>query len=137
MIRIGRTCISSTTIVMIVLGLISSTVLIASIMNSGIKEGPYPLNELKEVKDTTQWIPTQEDLAYQDSMFHIVDQTSRDLDTIKADIDRILYKLERLEYSDGSSDSIRYEEGSAMDIKRNYPDEERMWISGAGDTIWE
>ena len=136
MIKIGRTCISSTTIVMIVLGLISSTVLIASILNSGIKEGPYGIIDIEE-KDTTQWIPTIEDLAYQDSMFHIVDQTSRDLDTIKADIDRILYKLERLEYSDGSSDSIRYEEGSAMDIKRNYPDEERMWISGAGDTIWE
>jgi len=136
MIRIGRTCISSTTIVMIVLGLISSTVLIASILNSGIQEGPYGIIDIEE-KDTTQWIPTKEDLAYQDSMFHIVDQTSRDLDTIKADIDRILYKLERLEYSDGSSDSIRYEEGSAMDIKRNYPDEERMWISGAGDTIWE
>jgi len=136
MIRIGRTCISSTTIVMIVLGLISSTVLIASILNSGIQEGPYGIIDIEE-KDTTQWIPTKDDLAYQDSMFHIVDQTSRDLDTIKADIDRILYKLERLEYSDGSSDSIRYEEGSAMDIKRNYPDEERMWISGAGDTIWE
>lgn len=136
MIRIGRTCISSTTIVMIVLGLISSTVLIASILNSGIQEGPYGIIDIEE-KDTTQWIPTIEDLAYQDSMFHIVDQTSRDLDTIKADIDRILFKLERLEYSDGSSDSIRYEEGSAMDIKRNYPDEERMWISGAGDTIWE
>jgi len=136
MIKIGRTCISSTTIVMIVLGLISSTVLIASILNSGIQEGPYGIIDIEE-KDTTQWIPTKEDLAYQDSMFHIVDQTSRDLDTIKADIDRILYKLERLEYSDGSSDSIRYEEGSAMDIKRNYPDEERMWISGAGDTIWE
>ena len=136
MIKIGRTCISSTTIVMIVLGLISSTVLIASILNSGIQEGPYGIIDMEE-KDTTQWIPTKDDLAYQDSMFHIVDQTSRDLDTIKADIDRILYKLERLEYSDGSSDSIRYEEGSAMDIKRNYPDEERMWISGAGDTIWE
>ena len=136
MIKIGRTCISSTTIVMIVLGLISSTVLIASILNSGIQEGPYGIIDIEE-KDTTQWIPTKEDLAYQDSMFHIVDQTSRDLDTIKADIDRILFKLERLEYSDGSSDSIRYEEGSAMDIKRNYPDEERMWISGAGDTIWE
>ena len=136
MIKIGRTCISSTTIVMIVLGLISSTVLIASILNSGIQEGPYGIIDIEE-KDTTQWIPTKDDLAYQDSMFHIVDQTSRDLDTIKADIDRILFKLERLEYSDGSSDSIRYEEGSAMDIKRNYPDEERMWISGAGDTIWE
>ena len=136
MIRIGRTCISSTTIVMIVLALISSTVLIASILNSGIQEGPYGIIDMEE-KDTTAWIPTKEDIAYQDSMFSIVEQTSMDVDTIKEAIDRILYKLERLEYVDGTSDSIRYEEGSAMDIKRNYPDEERMWVSGDGDTIWE
>tara|TARA_R110000851_G_scaffold26007_1_gene74225 strand:+ start:585 stop:995 length:411 start_codon:yes stop_codon:yes gene_type:complete len=136
MIRIGRTCISSTTIVMIVLALISSTVLIASILNSGIQEGPYGIIDMEE-KDTTAWIPTKEDIAYQDSMFSIVEQTSMDVDTIKEAIDRILYKLERLEYADGTSDSIRYEEGSAMDIKRNYPDEERMWVSGDGDTIWE
>ena len=70
-------------------------------------------------------------------MFYIVDQTSRDMDTIKEAIDAILFKLERLEYADGSSDSIRYEEGSAIDRRRNYPDEERMWVSGDGDTIWE
>ena len=128
-------CVSSTTIVMIVLGIISSTMLIASIMQSGVQEGAYKMQEEKD--STTQWIPTKEDIAYQDSMFYIVDQTSRDMDTIKEAIDRILFKLERLEYADGSSDSIRYEEGSAIDRRRNYPDEERMWVSGDGDTIWE
>jgi len=112
-------CISGTTITMISLAIISSTVLVASILNSGITEGPYPLEEIKESKDTTIWIPTAEDLAYQDSMFMIIDQTSRDLDTIKADIDRILFKLERIEYADGSVDSIRYEAGGAFDRKRN------------------
>ena len=127
-------CVSSTTIVMIALGIISSTMLIASIMHSGVQEGAY---KMQEEKDSTQWIPTKEDIAYQDSMFYIVDQTSRDMDTIKEAIDAILFKLERLEYADGSYDSIRYPEGSAIDRRRNYPDEERMWVSGDGDTIWE
>ena len=109
-------CVSSTTIVMIALGIISSTMLIASIMHSGVQEGAY---KMQEEKDSTQWIPTKEDIAYQDSMFYIVDQTSRDMDTIKEAIDRILYKLERIEYVDGSYDSIRYPEGSAIDQRRN------------------
>tara|TARA_R110000850_G_scaffold101401_3_gene209789 strand:+ start:1249 stop:1611 length:363 start_codon:yes stop_codon:yes gene_type:complete len=112
-------CVSSTTIVMIALGIISSTMLIASIMNSGVQEGPYGVIDMEEKDTTTQWIPTKEDIAYQDSMFYIVDQTSRDMDTIKEAIDRILYKLERIEYVDGSYDSIRYPEGSAIDQRRN------------------
>ena len=75
---------------------------------------PVPEEDQQEV-----WIPTKEDLAYQDSMFHIVDQTSRDLDTIRKDIDLIIYKLDRLEYKDGSYDSIRYVEGSKIDKKLN------------------
>ena len=60
-----------------------------------------------------------EDIAYQDSMFNIVEQTSMDMDTIKSSIDNILYKLERLEYDDGSYDIIRYVEGSQFDINRS------------------
>ena len=132
MVRIGRTCISSTQIVLIVFIVLMSITVMASIYNNGIMD-IVPLEE----EDTTSWIPTKEDIAYQDSMFYIVDQTSRDMDTIKEAIDAILFKLERLEYADGSYDSIRYPEGSAIDRRRNYPDEERMWISGDGDTIWE
>ena len=134
MVRIGRTCISSTQIVLIVFIVLMSITVMASIYNNGIMD-IVPLEE--EEDTTTQWIPTKEDIAYQDSMFYIVDQTSRDMDTIKEAIDRILFKLERLEYADGTYDSIRYPEGSAIDRRRNYPDEERMWISGDGDTIWE
>ena len=135
MIRIGNTCISSTMIVLIVALVLIGTMAIASILNT---------NELESIestmveKDTTQvWIPTKEDIAYQDSMFSIVEQTSHDVDTIKAAINDILYKLERLEYADGSSDSIRYEEGGAIDERRNGSDEEHIWIGGDGDTIWE
>ena len=65
------------------------------------------------------WKPSEDDIAYQDSMFTIVEQTSMDMDTIKAAIDNILYKLERLEYADGSYDSIRYVAGSQFDINRS------------------
>ena len=104
-------------IVLIVALVLIGTMAIASILNT---------NELESIestmveKDTTQvWIPTKEDIAYQDSMFSIVEQTSHDVDTIKAAINDILYKLERLEYGDGSWDSIRYEEGGSIDQRRN------------------
>ena len=55
-------------------------------------------------KDPQYWIPTEDDIAYQDSMWTIIDQTKREVDTIKESIDHILL---RLEYMDGTSDSIK------------------------------
>ena len=79
------------------------------------------LDPEKVIIKTTEepWKPSEADIAYQDSMFNIVEQTSMDMDTIKRSIDNILYKLERLEYEDGSYDSIRYVEGSQFDINRS------------------
>ena len=74
------------------------------------------------------WIPTKEDIEYQDSMWTIINRTQKDVDIIKEDIEDILYKLDRIEYKDGTWDSIRIPIES---------DEERMWITGEGDTIWE
>jgi len=128
-------CFTSTKVLLLMLLVISSTMLFATIYNAGAST--MDIVPPEEEKDTTAWVPTKEDIAYQDSMFAIVEQTSMDVDTIKEAIDRILYKLEQLEYADGSIDSIRYEKGGAIDRRRNYPDEERMWISGVGDTIWE
>ena len=51
---------------------------------------------------------TKEDIAYQDSMWTIINQTQLEVDTIKESIDQILYKLDRIEYEDGTYDSIRY-----------------------------
>jgi len=59
---------------------------------------PPPTNE--EV-----WIPTEEDIAYQDSMYTIIQNTQSDVDTIKEQVQHI---IERLDYKDGSYDSIRY-----------------------------
>ena len=53
------------------------------------------------------WVPTEDDIKYQDSMFQIIEQTQKEVDTIKASMEDILYKLDRLYYEDGSWDSIR------------------------------
>ncbi len=127
MIKLWKRCITSTKIVVIFALILMSSILIASVLNSNeevivsLDDNTPPVEE----KDSIVWIPTKEDIAYQDSMFAIVEQTSMDVDTIKEAIDKILYKLDRIEYEDGSYDSIRYS------------DEEVMWIGGDGDTIWE
>jgi len=117
MIKIGNTCISSTMIVLIVALVLIGTMAIASIIN--IKEPVESSIDMIPQDSVQVWIPTKEDIAYQDSMFAIVEQTSQDVDTIKEAIDHILYKLERIEHADGTIDSIRYEEGGAIDRKRN------------------
>lgn len=81
------------------------------------------------------WEPSEEDIAFQDSMYAIIERTQLDLDTIRLGIDKILYKLDKIEYSDGTYDSIRYVVGGVIDKKLN--DEHKMWIGGNGDTIWE
>jgi len=80
------------------------------------------------------WTPTIEDIAYQDSMYTIITQTQQQLDTVRDGINNILYKLERLEYSNGGWDSIRYKKGGAVDKRRN-PEEFIKLESTNGDTI--
>jgi len=68
------------------------------------------LNEPVQAEEATpkdMWIPTPDDIKYQDSMWIIINRTQDDVDTIKEAIDHILYKLDRLDYSDGTWDSIR------------------------------
>ena len=65
------------------------------------------------------WVPTQEDLDYQDSMYNIIEQTQLDIEVIKSDINGIIYKLDRLYYDDGSWDSIRYVDGGVIDNRIN------------------
>ena len=70
----------------------------------------YESENIIEIKDQPtsneeMWIPTKEDIAYQDSMYTIIQNTQSDVDTIKIQVQLI---IERLDYSDGSWDSIRY-----------------------------
>tara|TARA_R110000803_G_scaffold60710_2_gene120122 strand:+ start:647 stop:913 length:267 start_codon:yes stop_codon:yes gene_type:complete len=68
------------------------------------------------VEEIESWVPTDEDIAYQDSMYQIIKNTQNDLTDIKKDIVHI---LERLDYADGTYDSIRYVKGGKIDKRRN------------------
>ena len=93
---------------MIIISLFLSTLVIASVWPDKIV--------VVEVVEEIAWIPTAEDIAYQDSMYTIIKSTQNDLTDIKKDIVHI---LERLDYADGTWDSIRYVKGGKIDKRRN------------------
>ena len=93
---------------MIIIALLLSTLVLASV---------WPKAIIEETKcDDKMWVPTQEDILYQDSMYTIIRNTQNDVTDIKEDIVLI---LERLDYADGTFDSIRYVKGGKIDKKRN------------------
>ena len=48
------------------------------------------------------WVPTKEDIAYQDSMYTIIQNTQSDVDTIKVHIEQIIERLDDKEEADWS-----------------------------------
>ena len=105
-------CLTSPTTIMIIVALLFSTIVLANV---------WPKEEIKIVKikssdEEEMWIPTKEDIAYQDSMYQIIQSTQNDINEIKQDI---VFILERLDYEDGSWDSIRYVKGGKIDKRRN------------------
>ena len=106
-------CLTSPTTIIILFSLLLSTIVLANVWPEE-KEVKEKI-EIKEDK-TKMWIPTEEDIAYQDSMYQIIRQTQNDVTDIKKDIVHI---LERLDYADGTWDSIRYIKGGAIDKRRN------------------
>ena len=102
-------CLTSPVSVMIIVSLMFSTLVIASSVI--YKEKVVKVETVEEM-----WIPTKEDIAYQDSMYSIIQNTQNDITDIKQDI---VYILERLDYEDGTWDSIRYVKGGEIDKRRN------------------
>jgi len=102
-------CLTSRKSIMVIISLLLSTIVIASVW-------PNKIIIIEEVKEVEVWIPTAEDIAYQDSMYTIIQSTQNDITSIKNDIVHI---LERLDYADGTWDSIRYVKGGAIDKRRN------------------
>ena len=101
-------CLTSKSSILIIVSLLLSTIVIASV---------WPRNvAVIEEKQEEAWIPTAEDIADQDSMYQRIKGTQNDISDIKKDIVHI---LERLDYEDGSWDSIRYVKGGAIDKRRN------------------
>ncbi len=109
-------CLTSRKSIMIIIILLVSTLVLA-----GVLYEPEHIVEIEETppannKETEMWIPTEDDIAYQDSMFQIIQNTQDDITEIKEDI---VFILERLDYEDGTYDSIRYVKGGAIDKLRN------------------
>ena len=102
-------CLTSPISILIIVALLFSTIVLANVWTTEII-----VEETKN--DNKMWIPTKEDISYQDSMFSIIQNTQNDITDIKEDI---VYILERLDYEDGTSDSIRYEKDGAIDKHRN------------------
>ena len=102
-------CISSPVSILIIVSLLFSSLVIASgVMTKVVVE--------ESTQDEDMWIPTKEDIAYQDSMYSIIQNTQNDITDIKQDI---VFILERLDYNDGTWDSIRYVKGGKIDKHRN------------------
>ena len=106
-------CLTSRKTMMILVTLLISTLVLASVW---LREVEEIIEEGSEEETIEMWIQTEEDIAYQDSMYQIIQNTQSDIDTIK---DNIVYIIERLDHVDGTSDSIRYVEGGKIDKKRN------------------
>ena len=105
-------CLTSPTSIMIIISLFLCATVLANVWPKEVIE------VIKEVKvdEEKPWIPTKEDIAYQDSMYTIIANTQNDITDIKEDI---VYILERLDYEDGTWDSIRYVKGGKIDKHRN------------------
>ena len=101
-------CLTSRPSIMVIIALLISTLVLASV---------WPKEIVEETKcDDKMWVPTKEDIEYQDSMFTIIQNTQNDVTDIKEDIVLI---IERLDYVDGTYDSIRYVKGGKIDKRRN------------------
>lgn len=97
--------------VLITIGVLFSTLVIASVWSKKVE-----VIIVETEGQVEMWIPTAEDIAYQDSMYVIIESTQNDINDIKDDI---IFILERLDYEDGTYDSIRYVKGGTIDKKRN------------------
>ena len=104
-------CLTSRKTILLIVVILFSTLVFASVWSTTVEE----VLEIP-VEEKEMWVPTKEDIAYQDSMYTIIKNTQNDITDIKKDIVHI---LERLDYEDGTWDSIRYVKGGEVDKRRN------------------
>tara|TARA_R110002051_G_scaffold184375_3_gene253763 strand:+ start:247 stop:576 length:330 start_codon:yes stop_codon:yes gene_type:complete len=103
-------CLTSRKSILVIVVVLFSSFVLASVWPEEVEE--IIIGEVEE----EMWIPTEEDIAYQDSMYTIIQSTQNDITEIKEDI---VFILERLDYEDGTYDSIRYVKGGEIDKRRN------------------
>ena len=106
-------CLNSRVSLVVIAIVLCSTLVLASVW---AEEEEVVVIEVKSDEAVEVWIPTPEDILYQDSMYTIIQNTQNDITEIKQDIVHI---LERLDYDDGTYDSIRYVKGGKIDKRRN------------------
>jgi hypothetical protein len=109
-------CLTSRKSILILVIILFSSFVLASVWPGNIEEEIKETPPHNSIDSTQMWIPTQEDIEYQDSMYQIIQNTQNDIEDIKEDIVLI---IERLDYEDGTYDSIRYVKGGAIDKRRN------------------
>ena len=111
-------CLTSRKSILVIGVILFSTLVLASVWSNEEPIPPVepPVEHPVEQSDEEMWVPTKEDIAYQDSMYTIIQNTQSDIDTIKQSI---VYILERLDYEDGTYDSIRYVKDGEIDKRRN------------------
>jgi len=104
-------CLTNKLCILFITGVFFTTIVLANVW-------PEEVEEIIEEGEGQEemWIPTKEDILYQDSMYSIIESTQNDITDIKEDIVHI---LERLDYEDGTYDSIRYVKGGKIDKRRN------------------
>lgn len=80
-------CLTNRLCILVTIGALLSTLVLASV---------WPDEVVEEVKDNKEemWIPTKEDIAYQDSMYTIIQNTQNDVDTIKRQVQQIIERLD-------------------------------------------
>jgi hypothetical protein len=108
-LRNKNICLTSPVSIMIIISLFLCVTVLANVWTKEV-------TIIEGKSEDEIWIPTKEDIAYQDSMYTIIQNTQNDVTGIKEDIILI---LERLDYGDGTWDSIRYVKGGAIGKRRN------------------
>tara|TARA_R110000744_G_scaffold16569_1_gene45571 strand:- start:682 stop:1017 length:336 start_codon:yes stop_codon:yes gene_type:complete len=108
-LRNKNICLTSPVSIMIIISLFLCVTVLANVWTKEV-------TIIEDKSEDEIWIPTKEDIAYQDSMYTIIQNTQNDVTGIKEDIILI---LERLDYGDDTWDSIRYVKGGAIDKRRN------------------
>ena len=85
-------CLTNRKTILVVIVILFSTLVLAGVLYEpeNIEDGvepPIEQPEVVEVTDSTNiWVPTEEDIAYQDSMYTIIQNTQDDITEIKEDI---------------------------------------------------
>jgi hypothetical protein len=68
------------------------------------------------------WVPTDEDILYQDSMYQIIKETDSNMDTINEGMTRIIEKLDVIIYENGLSDRIELYEAEHVTNYNSFND---------------